>query len=190
MRYDYCGIALRCRIALHLHLRLLLTERNVNSTACLLLIVPSVTFNFFAIIIDRICVCLFVLTSTFFFFFWDYYGRTTLDCIVNWNWTEITNLSVHPWHSYWQEENNWNLSVHPFVPYARRTYLRTDIKKIKIKKMTDWLQNCRTDGRTSITYVHCIAHCIATCIYNSLLRCIALPFTLFWNLNTTHVNGT
>jgi hypothetical protein len=97
----YCitCIALHYIMCIALHCIALLTERNVNSTACLLLIVPSVTFIFFCHwMYPMDCVSVNVVRQLF----WlrtsvrtHYWLRTELK--LNWNnW----NLSVHPWHSY------------------------------------------------------------------------------------------
>jgi hypothetical protein len=122
----------------------------------------------------RLDLCLFCNCIVFFFFFWlgPPYGRTeTLLYALNWNWTEITEtcLSIRDIRTYFDKKNNWNLSVHPDirVPYILTDFRTYWLKKNKNKK-NDWLTSFRTDGRTSVHTLHCIAlHCIA-------LHCIAL----------------
>jgi hypothetical protein len=93
----HCVHALMHCIALHVHmcialhyvycitywLNVMLIVRHVCSW-----IVPSVTFNFFAIeciTSDRICVFVCLCLSVNFFFVGPPYGRTDLDCMLNWN---------------------------------------------------------------------------------------------------------
>jgi hypothetical protein len=194
LHYIHC-IALRIYCIAY-WLNVMLIVRHVCSW-----IVPSVTFN----VLPRSDLCFLCrLSVTFFFGSGPPYGRTDLlDCMrlteLNWNnW----NLSVHPWHSYiltfyidisiLARGKMTSFRVRPSVhsDFHLRVLSSKPLFCVFCKKKNDWLTSFRTDGRTSVHTLHCIAlrtcitciHCIALHCIVRVLHCIALRIAYWLNV--------